>query len=244
MTTAQANGSNAVAQRLADPQVQESLSRLLDRADQLEQTLARVNDMVESVPAFTATAVDVVDDVAGRCASSGIDVDERMRLTVRLIERLTAPEVAGPLERLLSRLEQFEQASRLAEDLPGLLAMAVDIFDEWVCRAADDGIDVEQAVVNGLRAALWMGQHLDQEMLEHLTVFLKSDVLSEGAVEIVGDAGKALTRCHDECCREGEPQELGLLGLMRAMRDPDVRRALGFGVHFARLFGRVHREKS
>lgn len=244
MTTTELTGSNVLAQRLADPQVQESLARLLDRADQLERTLARADELVESIPALTATTVDVIDDVARRCADSGIDVDERMRQAVGLLERLTAPEVAEPLERLLSRLEQVDQASRLLDELPGLLAMAADIVDEWVRRAADDGIDVEKALVNGLRAALWMGQHLDQEMLEHLTVFLKSDVLSEGAVEIVGDAGKALTRCHDECCRDGEPKELGLWGLLRAMRDPDVRRALGFGVHFVRLFGCVHREKS
>ncbi len=65
------------------------------------------------------------------------------------------------------------------------------------------------------------------------TVF-RSGVLASDAVRVIGGVGGALAAAAAE-----EPPRVGLLGMLRALRQPDVRRALGFLLRFAAHFGRT-----
>jgi hypothetical protein len=125
----------------------------------------------------------------------------------------------------------------LAQQAPAFVAVLIDSFDEAVRTAIDKGIDVERGVLNGAEAALRFGATMDAEKVRELDALLRSGVLAPGTLRIIGELGHALTET------AAAPRATsGLFGLLKALGQPDVQRALGFLVTFAARFGRRLRE--
>ena len=125
----------------------------------------------------------------------------------------------------------------LAQQAPAAVAVLMDSFDEVMRTAGDRGIDVERGVLNGAEAALRFGATMDAQKVRELDALLNSGVLAPGTLRIIGELGRALTET------AAAPRAAsGLLGLLRALREPDVQRALGFLVTFAERLGRRLRE--
>jgi hypothetical protein len=162
--------------------------------------------------------------------------------TALLNGRLEDPRTAAALARLLDRAEELERLlATVTEGVEfgrGMVATAVDVADEQARKLADEGIDPAQAVLGGLRAALWLGGRIKARELEALGVLLRSDVLAPEAVAVVAGAADALVESRGEGQGEEAPR-VGLFGLLRALSDPDVQRSLGFLLRFAKNFGRI-----
>ena len=125
----------------------------------------------------------------------------------------------------------------LAQQAPAVVAVLMDSFDEVIRTANNKGIDVERGVLNGAEAALRFGATMDAEKVRELDALLKSGVLAPGTLRIMGELGRALTET-----AAAPAATSGLLGLLKALGQPDVQRALGFLVTFAERFGRRLRE--
>ncbi len=65
---------------------------------------------------------------------------------------------------------------------------------------------------------------------------LGSGILSAQAIGVVGYAGQSLVHSYDTT--KDHDRQVGMLGLLKAVRDPDVQKALGFLVEFGKQFGR------
>jgi uncharacterized protein YjgD (DUF1641 family) len=78
---------------------------------------------------------------------------------------------------------------------------------------------------------------MDAEKVRELNALLNSGVLAPGTLAIVGELGHALTDT-----AAAPPVDVGPVGLLKALGQPDVQRALGFLVTFAERFGRRLRE--
>jgi uncharacterized protein YjgD (DUF1641 family) len=65
---------------------------------------------------------------------------------------------------------------------------------------------------------------------------LESSILDPEAIGAVSQLAEALVRSTRHA-QEQPPESKGLFGLLFALRDPDVSRAVGFGLEFARMFG-------
>ena len=124
-----------------------------------------------------------------------------------------------------------------AQQAPAFVAVLMDSFDEAVRTANDKGIDVERGLLNGAEAAVRFGATMDAEKVRELDALLKSGVLAPGTLRIVGELGRSLTET-----AASPPAAAGVLGLLKALGQPDVQRALGFLVTFAERFGRRLRE--
>ena len=85
-----------------DTSVVAVLERIDQRLARLESAVERLDGVARSAPGAVAIVTDTLDSVAARLAEGGIDVDERMRTTLRVLERLTAPEAANAVETLLA----------------------------------------------------------------------------------------------------------------------------------------------
>jgi hypothetical protein len=154
---------------------------------------------------------------------------ERAAATLRTIDERTRAiaDLADQLRPLLA----------LAQQAPAFVAVLIDSFDEAMRTANHKGIDVERGVVNGAEAALRFGATMDAEKVRELDALLRSGVLASGTLRIIGELGHALTET------AAAPRATsGLLGLLKALGQPDVQRALGFLVTFAARFGRRLRE--
>jgi hypothetical protein len=124
-----------------------------------------------------------------------------------------------------------------AHQAPALAAIAMDTFDEVMRTAADKGIDVERGFLNGAEAALRFGATMDAAKVRELDALLNSGVLAPTTLRIIGELGRALTET-----AAAPPTAVGVLGLLKALGQPQVQRALGFLVTFADQFGRRLRD--
>ena len=149
--------------------------------------------------------------------------------TLHTIEQPTRAiaEVADGLRPLMA----------LAQQAPAFVAVLMDSFDEAMRTANDKGVDVERGLLNGAEAALRFGATMDAEKVRELDALLKSGVLAPGTLRIIGELGRALTDT-----AAAPPATAGVLGLLKALGQPDVQRALGFLLTFAERFGRRLRE--
>jgi hypothetical protein len=138
---------------------------------------------------------------------------------------------------ILEVAEGLRPLIALAQQAPAVLAVLMDSFDDVMRTASDKGIDVERGVFNGAEAALRFGATMDAEKVRDVDALLKSGVLAPGTLRIIGELGRALTET-----AAAPATTSGLLGLLKALREPDVQRALGFLVRFAERFGRRLRE--
>jgi len=229
-----------LVERLNDPQVANALHRLIDHAESLEKAFS----IAGNLPNLVAIAVDWFDALSRKASLQGIDLEQRSADLLHLLVQVTEPNTMQAMQRLISRLPKLEQGSALLDELPNLLAIAMDVFDEWAKDMKSEGIDLEQSVRQGLHAALYLGGQIRKEELDRIGFLLKSDVMSENSVATVGMAGSALSSCHRGTCEHPVPKRVGLWGLLGSIRDPNTQRALAFGLQFAKCFGSVLDKKS
>lgn len=153
-----------------------------------------------------------------------------------LRERLRDPATAQALDHILERLEALariaDAAVLLGAQLPGGVAMLVDSADEVAGRLTARGVDIEKGLAHGAEAALRFGAIMGPEQVASLEALLTSGVLDPQTVALVGRLGQALSETASE-----PAAPVGAMGALRALRDPDVQRALGFLVGFAKRFG-------
>ncbi len=106
-----------IAEKLTSPTMMEKLESLVELADQ--------------APGLSAMMGDVVDETYREAANRGVDIDQRLRTSLEIAEKLTTPEMAQRLNSVL----------QLADQMPGLIAMSMDAFDEFTKQALEKGYD-------------------------------------------------------------------------------------------------------
>lgn len=151
--------------------------------------------------------------------------------------------IEAKLDAVERRLDTLERASdKLHEGataLPQLASMAVDSLDGWIDQLARRGIDVDahaRAALSALErltspAAIAMLRDL-LDHTEELHQLLRSGVLDPSALRVLGEVGNALARTAHEPMHSA-----GAWDALKATRDPDVKRALGFTLALAKRFG-------
>jgi uncharacterized protein YjgD (DUF1641 family) len=218
-----------LAEKLTEPETVEVLSGLIDRLDRLEQVAALADDL----PDATMVAAETIDDALTRAADRGVVVDERAREGLRLLEQMTEPDTAAALGAVLDRADQLEHLAELADTAPEAIATVVDILDAEYARISARGADPEQVLRQTVGA---LGRLGDLFRTDEFEALLDSGVLNPEALQAVGSLGTALAESQQEAQR-GEIPSRGVFGLLGALRDPDVQRAVGFITTFAKRFG-------
>lgn len=110
-------GTSAEMQTLDTGHIAELLSQMMERMDRLEQHLAKVNTLADEAPALLAMATDTVDGLYRDAASAGVDIDERLKVGLHALERLTEPATLRALAGLSEQLVTLEQLARQAPAL-------------------------------------------------------------------------------------------------------------------------------
>jgi uncharacterized protein YjgD (DUF1641 family) len=191
----------------------ELLTLILDRLERMEQRFDHYEALVQQTLPMVGMMTDTVDGWMHDLTRSGIDIDERTKETLRLLAELTAPQ---SMETLHTLVEMLPTLGALVRQAPGAIAAMVDTGDELVMRLREAGIDIEHLGRRGLHAA---------------KALIDSNVLEDAAVAVISNAAQSL----EESACTARPTSL--FGLIRAMGDPDVQRALGFFLAFAKSFG-------
>ena len=223
-STASANGTSS-----AETSIAAALDRLDKRLARIEESLAEARSIGDRAPPLVGALVDSLDDAARRAQDAGVDLDARAATALRMLDRLTEPNNARMLERLLA----------LAEQAPAAVGMVVDTVDAICERTAAAGIDIDSRAKNLLVALEKLTSppalRVLQDLLDRVDVvegLLASGILDPAPVAIVSRAGQALAFTGREA-----PPPVGPWGALRALNDADIQRALGFALRFAQRFG-------
>lgn len=211
------------------PHSADTLERIEAKLDRIDRALAPLAALA-SAPAIAGAAVDAFDQgVQGQEAQ----LDARLHAVFELLERISRPSTMAMLGRAVDMLEA----------LPALVATATDAVDEL---ADPDGLDIHgrlEAAMSLLRRmthpeTLRLLEHLlDQvtnpepvrtgiPMLDaHATQDMGMETLTREGLQLVGQVVVFLRHAQAQGGRR-----LGLLGLLKALRDPSTQRAVGFAM--------------
>lgn len=152
----------------------------------------------------------------------------------RLIERLGEPRTAAALNTLLDNIELI---AVLVAGLDGL-ARKGDLISDTVAevisqvRAASDASGMKPGETTRQLATVIPALADASPAIRRLS---ESAIVDPDSITVVGLAGQAMSNAY-ESARPGDG--IGLGGMLRATRDPDVKRGLGFVIELAREFGR------
>jgi uncharacterized protein YjgD (DUF1641 family) len=139
------------------------LDALSARLEMLLLTLEPAVALVQQAPPMIAMAVDSFDALVADGRKHGIDVDQRLKDTLTLIERLTAPETMRVLGQLLAQLPAIASLLPMLDAAPSVLAEAQRTAQPaglgGTLRALRDP-DVQRAVGVTLAAARVAGRQL------------------------------------------------------------------------------------
>ena len=122
--------------RLSEDRTLEAIDRLLMRIDTLEAAVANLADLMQRGPGLVAMAGDMMDEAYRKSDEAGVNLDHRLKNALFIAEKLTQPQVAESLDKMI----------QLGEQMPGMMAMTVDILDEGMKRAVANGFDPQSLV--------------------------------------------------------------------------------------------------
>ncbi|RMD69021.1 MAG: DUF1641 domain-containing protein [Bacteroidetes bacterium] len=136
------------------------------------------------------------------------------------------------------------------------MAMLGDMADDAVRQAAQQGIDMDARLRNGLRALERLTADTTIEQLDSLLtlaerapgiIAMTADIADEAMAKAqaegldpqsVGEMLKQTTVALSKA-RQAPPKKVGLFGLMGALKDPDRQKALGFLMNFLKELGKT-----
>lgn len=176
-----------VQARLSEERTLLAIDRLLARLDTVEEAVKGLEQTMQQGPGMVAMVADMADEAYRSADANGVSIDDRLKNALTLAEQLTHPDMVQKLNDLVS----------LTNQLPGIVAMAVDTVDEGMRTARDNGLEPETLVD-------WAGQF-----------------------------GRAMREAKNE-----PVSKVGLLGMIRALNDPDRQKALGFSLNFLKHLGK------
>jgi len=210
----------------------EAIERRLEALERDRPGEKDISALASGAKNAAGAAVDALDEEVERLRERGVDLDARLRSAVELLERVTREGTAQAMGRMADALPTIEPKLGLLQHADAAIATATDALDEEFQRLAEQGVDADAALRNGLRAMLHLGQRISMEELESLGALLRSDVLHPSAVEIVGKAGRALVEA-----AQAPASSVGPIKAVSSLGNSSARRSTGFLLEFARRFG-------
>lgn len=152
-----------------------------------------------------------------------------------------APRAASPPDPVLAALERIEQRlaaveqvaaamaplAAMAATMPGAVAVAADTFDGLAARLGAAGVDLDDRMRSVIRA---IEVSTAPRAVNGLASLVESHLLEPSALAVVSQLAAALAA-------PGDHAPVGAWGALKALRDPDVQRALGFFLAIGRRFG-------
>ena len=161
--------------------------------------------------------------------------------TDRLVERLSDPAVAAALDDLLQHADLL---AVLVSGLDGLVRRG-DVITDSVAGAVAElrtaaetaGAPFDGTDLGALAQSIGTLSGAVVGATPALTTLLTSRLTDPEAVTVISNLASALVE-GKESVEAGAPVPHGPLALLRAMRDPDVARGIGFFLQVAKAFGR------
>ena len=176
--------------------------------------------MMDRLPGLMSMVVDMGDEAMRQAAAQGIDLEQKVKTGLHLADTMTSPEMVNRMEKMID----------LSDRADGFVAMTMDMLDEELKKASAEGVDPITFLKHGIQVGGQLSKIMNSEEFQYL---LSSDLFDKEAVALVSAMGRAMSET-----KSLKPKALGPWALLRSMKDPDVKRAMGFLVGFGKSFGK------
>ncbi|MFO0939610.1 MAG: DUF1641 domain-containing protein [Pirellulales bacterium] len=169
----------------------------------------------------------------------------------RLLERITQPETLQTLNRLLDKLPIV---ALLLESLDGFIRRSDTIAENVAgmvheLKLSESKISLEKLIsmFQSLPKLQEMGEHLLQsgladeglpKVVDAGVSMINSGMLDKDVVAVLGELGRASVHTFVDVKKQNPPPIGGLWSMMKATKDPDVQKSLGFFFAFAKAFSK------
>jgi uncharacterized protein YjgD (DUF1641 family) len=204
---------------MSDPDIAALLTQILERMDRLEARIDAIQGTTESVaqlgtrgPAFVEMVAESATYAYNQARDAGVDPIRTGEQGAALALKACAPEALRAVERILDR--------------QALLHRTLDVVD-----ALDADGSLDTLLDKGGEIAPRVARIMESPPFDQL---VNSGLLNSHTLRVVSNATTALVDT-----RSSGLGPLGLFGQLRALRDADVQRAVGFSLSVARRFGQL-----
>jgi hypothetical protein len=216
----------------------EVLAKILERLEKIEAQVAEMHGGYSAI----AARGPAIGEAAGASAQFAWD-----QAVENGIDPVKTAETLVPLALDAARPESLALLKRLS-DRRGDLAFALDQADIVQSEMKAAGIDPAATTARGARilARLSKPEMLDfaekifdrvdqaRQAMDGADVLVREGALDPKTFDVLGLATRALV----EVRREGA-ESVGFFGALKALGDPDVQRATGFGLKVAKRLGQL-----
>jgi uncharacterized protein YjgD (DUF1641 family) len=239
--------------RLDDPRTVAGLERLLDRVDLLafaaeagdeflrrgEQIADNIGESLQEVkaaaPAANGSAIagklPQLASAGARLADAASSPTIARLLDSGLLDRLAEPDTIAALQTLLDKLPLFAFAATATE---GLLKRGEELTDnvaDTLREALNATLPAELGKLREMMASA-------SKLIDAGNVLIAAGIFRPETVEVLAEVGQQLAASYDETKHMPE-HRVGIWGALKALRDPDVQRTAGIGVHVLKRFGQT-----
>lgn len=221
---------------------QVNIESLEHRLSKIEASLSNIDHYLAQAPSMVSIATDTIDDVVDDSRKKGVDLEERIKTSMELIQQITQPEVHKSLTDLLNFVSRA----------PGLISMMTDTLDEAVSISEQGAVTLDQRVKGGLQVISQLTEPHRVKQIQSLLdvidqipglisigadsvdeIMKDNDILSGENIDFIKKIAQALT----EANHEPAPKVGGILSMLRTMRDPDRQRSVGFIMNVMKKLG-------
>lgn len=263
VTNGRADGLTGLQDQLADPRTAEQVRDILSKLDVIQLSVNALDGVLRRGEVLTDNVAEGLKEMRGAVdPSTVLALGRLVAMTPRLVDGLekVAPALESDALAKLGDPALVESLAKLSEHTH-LLTFAAEAAagflerSEVVVENIAEGVrDIRGAAEAGSRDVLGLLSQLgtllpavqallrqvqplvESGSFEHLA---QSKILDPEMVDTVARVGDALHATR--VSHRANPTELGLFGMLRALRDPDAKRAMGFLATFLKEFGRQMR---
>lgn len=245
--------------QLEDPETIAQLQDILSRLDIVQLSLTAVDGVLQRAETLTDNLADGVKEAQGAVDPATFQsIAKLVTLTPSLVDglervspllesdalgELTHPDLAASLAKLAQHTELLNFAAEAASGFLQRAEIVVDNVAEGVQEARDAAAGTAGNAI-GILAQLGGLLPAAQSVLGAITPLVESGsiehlaqskILAPEMIDTIAQLGDALHETQSKM--KMNPEEIGLFGLLKTMRDPDAQRAMGFLSTFLKEFG-------
>jgi uncharacterized protein YjgD (DUF1641 family) len=219
------------------------IDSLTDGANELRQGDGQWAALLKQAPGMVETGARLAD------ATKAIDVEELKRS--KILERLSDPETLRQINSLLDRLPLL---AFLAESTEGFIRRGETIADNVSGLVADLKLDESSLNADKLKNLLRQLQKMQEvtekvlnsdlagaelpKAIDAAQQVLNSGMLDKQVLETLGRIGRMSADAYQEVSSKPTQPLGGLWAMMRAAKDPEIQKTLGFAFAFAKAFAK------
>jgi uncharacterized protein YjgD (DUF1641 family) len=220
-------------------------------ADSIGQSVAELKGLAGGADASFGELAGKLPQVA-RAGSQMADVvasDGFQRLMASgLLDKLSQPDTIANLKLLLEKMELVVFFVSMVDGFLARSEVIADSVAETIgeLRGADVAtgqwkslLETGSSVAN-VAAKLAHNGDLDElpGLIESLAGLARSGMFDTGTIRVLAEVGQHAAASYQETKKGPAPPPLGPLGMLKAMSEPDVQRAMGFALAMARNYGK------